>query len=72
MSERVLEVLKEKFGAAILETHAQFGDETAKEFETALAHAKQDLDQAFSLKQQLDDSTPDTERTRATPGTPFI
>lgn len=40
---------------------AQFGDETAKEFETALAHAKQDLDQAFSLKQQLDDSTPDTE-----------
>lgn len=29
MSERVLEVLKEKFGAAILETHSQFGDDTA-------------------------------------------
>lgn len=29
MSERVLEALKEKFGAAILETHSQFGDDTA-------------------------------------------
>ena len=29
MSERVLEVLREKFGDAILETHAQWGDETA-------------------------------------------
>jgi len=29
MSERVLEVLKEKFGDAILETHAMWGDETA-------------------------------------------
>ncbi len=40
---------------------AQFGDETAKEFDEALAHAKQELDQAFSLRQQLDDSVPDTE-----------
>lgn len=40
---------------------AQFGDETATEFETALAHARQDLDAAFALKQQLDDETPDTE-----------
>jgi NADH-quinone oxidoreductase subunit C len=29
MSARVLDLLKEKFGAAILETHAQFGDDTA-------------------------------------------
>jgi len=29
MSERVLEVLREKFGDAVLETHAQWGDETA-------------------------------------------
>lgn len=29
MSERVLETLREKFGAAILETHSQFGDDTA-------------------------------------------
>lgn len=29
MSERVLTVLKEKFGAKILETHSQFGDDTA-------------------------------------------
>ena len=29
MSKRVLDLLKEKFGAAILETHAQFGDDTA-------------------------------------------
>lgn len=29
MSVRVLETLKEKFGDAILETHAAFGDETA-------------------------------------------
>jgi hypothetical protein len=32
-----------------------------REFETALSHAKEDLDQAFALKQQLDDRTPDTE-----------
>lgn len=29
MSKKVLDLLKEKFGAAILETHAQFGDDTA-------------------------------------------
>jgi NADH-quinone oxidoreductase subunit C len=29
MSERVLTVLKEKFGDAIVETHSQFGDDTA-------------------------------------------
>jgi NADH-quinone oxidoreductase subunit C len=29
MSERVLEVLKKRFGDAIVETHSQFGDDTA-------------------------------------------
>jgi NADH-quinone oxidoreductase subunit C len=29
MSERVLQVLREKFGVAILETHSRFGDDTA-------------------------------------------
>ena len=29
MSERVLEVIKSKFGAGVLETHSQFGDDTA-------------------------------------------
>jgi len=29
MSKRVLEILSEKFGDDVLETHAQFGDETA-------------------------------------------
>jgi NADH-quinone oxidoreductase subunit C len=28
MSERVLEVIKQKFGAGVLETHSQFGDDT--------------------------------------------
>jgi DNA repair exonuclease SbcCD ATPase subunit len=41
---------------------AQFGDAAAAEFEAALAQAKADLDRAFSLQQQLDDSTPDTEQ----------
>ena len=29
MSKKVLELLKQKFGDAILETHSQFGDDTA-------------------------------------------
>jgi hypothetical protein len=40
---------------------AQFGDEAAAEFEQALASARQDLDQAFSLKQKLDDADEDSE-----------
>ncbi len=40
---------------------AQFGVATAREFADALEAAKHDLDQAFGLKQQLDDATPDTE-----------
>ena len=45
---------------------AQFGDAATVEFETALATAKQNLDEAFGLRQQLDDATPDSEQdTRA-------
>ncbi|NLP83817.1 TPM domain-containing protein [Microbacterium sp. CFH 90308] len=40
---------------------AQFGDAATAEFEAALATAQQNLDEAFSLKQQLDDATPDAE-----------
>ncbi|MCW3493856.1 TPM domain-containing protein [Microbacterium sp. SSM24] len=45
---------------------AQFGDEATVEFEQALARAKANLDEAFTLKQQLDDATADSEQdTRA-------
>ncbi|HWI31270.1 MAG TPA: TPM domain-containing protein [Microbacterium sp.] len=40
---------------------AQFGDAATTEFEAALSTAKQNLSQAFTIKQQLDDSTPDSE-----------
>lgn len=40
---------------------AQFGDDAAREFEIALASAKTQLDEAFSLKQRLDDAEPDSE-----------
>lgn len=41
---------------------AQFGDAAAAEFEETLTRAKANLDQAFSLQQQLDDEVPDTEQ----------
>ena len=41
---------------------AQFGDAATTEFEAALATAKQSLDEAFELKQTLDDATPDSEQ----------
>ena len=41
---------------------AQFGDEATAEFAQVLALARQYLDHAFSLKQQLDDDIPDTEQ----------
>lgn len=41
---------------------AQFGDAATAEFEATLAQAKASLDEAFSLKQQLDDATPDSEQ----------
>nr|BFF10783.1 hypothetical protein GCM10025699_20860 [Microbacterium flavescens] len=45
---------------------AQFGDAATAEFEQALATAKTNLDEAFTLKQQLDDAIPDSEQdTRA-------
>jgi uncharacterized membrane protein YgcG len=39
---------------------AQFGDAATTEFEAALATAQRSLDEAFGLKQQLDDATPDS------------
>ncbi|MET0295863.1 MAG: TPM domain-containing protein [Microbacterium sp.] len=39
---------------------AQFGDAASAEFEQALATAKENLNKAFTLKQQLDDATPDS------------
>lgn len=41
---------------------AQFGDAATTEFEAALATAQQSLDEAFALKQKLDDATPDAEQ----------
>lgn len=40
---------------------AQFGDEAAREFESALASAKAQLDEAFALRQKLDDESPDSD-----------
>lgn len=40
---------------------AQFGDAIAEEFSQVLAQAKNGLDEAFRLKQQLDDEIPDSE-----------
>ncbi|MDN3494561.1 TPM domain-containing protein [Planococcus sp. APC 4015] len=40
---------------------AQFGDAATVEFEQALATAKENLNAAFTLKQQLDDATPDSD-----------
>ncbi|WP_279367512.1 TPM domain-containing protein [Microbacterium testaceum] len=45
---------------------AQFGDAAAAPFTEVLAQAKADLERAFSIQQQLDDSTPETpEQQRA-------
>jgi uncharacterized membrane protein YgcG/predicted nucleic acid-binding Zn-ribbon protein len=41
---------------------AQFGDAATTEFEAALATAQQSLDEAFGLKQKLDDEVPDSEQ----------
>jgi hypothetical protein len=40
---------------------AQFGDAATTDFAAALETAKDNVNKAFALKQQLDDSTPDTE-----------
>lgn len=45
---------------------AQFGDAATVEFEQALQTARENLNKAFTIKQQLDDTTPDSdEQTRA-------
>ena len=45
---------------------AQFGEESTAEFEAALVEARERLDQAFHLQQQLDDDVPDSpEQQRA-------
>ncbi|MEV4687737.1 TPM domain-containing protein [Microbacterium sp. LWH3-1.2] len=41
---------------------AQFGDAATIEFEAALATAQQSLDEAFGLKQKLEDHLPDSEQ----------
>ncbi|HEY5629006.1 MAG TPA: TPM domain-containing protein, partial [Candidatus Limnocylindrales bacterium] len=43
---------------------AQFGDEAAAPFTQALAGAKADLKSAFTIRQQLDDATPETPAQR--------
>jgi uncharacterized membrane protein YgcG len=40
---------------------AQFGEQATLEFSAALANAREKLTQAFTLKQQLEDTTPDSE-----------
>lgn len=46
----------DEFGFAL----AQFGEEKTREFQTVLATARAQLTEAFGLKQQLDDSRPDS------------
>ncbi|MFD9946140.1 TPM domain-containing protein [Nonomuraea sp. NPDC059023] len=43
---------------------AQFGEEAAQPFAEALEYAKGELDQAFRLRQQLDDEVPEDDVTR--------
>jgi hypothetical protein len=40
---------------------AQFGDAATVEFQQALQTARENLNRAFTIKQQLDDATPDSE-----------
>jgi uncharacterized membrane protein YgcG len=40
---------------------AQFGDAATVEFQQALQTARENLNRAFTIKQQLDDTTPDSE-----------
>lgn len=57
MSERVLEVLKTKFGASVLETHSQLGDDTAvvdpKVWKAACTFLKNDPQMAFDMMVDL-------------------
>lgn len=70
-----LDVLEKQAASALVETddavktsaqelqfaEAQFGEAATVEFEQALVKARANLDEAFTLKQQLDDETPDSE-----------
>lgn len=51
---------KEELGFAV----AQFGDESTAQFTEVVAAAKSKLDEAFSIKQQLDDEVPDSIQQR--------
>lgn len=51
-----LKTSEQELGFAV----AQFGDEATGDFTATLASAKSKVAQAFTLKQQLDDATPDT------------
>ncbi|MGO4692567.1 TPM domain-containing protein [Glaciibacter sp. 2TAF33] len=67
--------LKQRAGSALVQTDdaiktseqelgfaiAQYGTEAAQPFRAALATAKQQITQAFTLQQKLDDAVPDTE-----------
>jgi uncharacterized membrane protein YgcG len=43
---------------------AQFGDDATEPFVAAIAAARDDLKRAFTIRQQLDDSTPEDDATR--------
>ncbi|MEV4683482.1 TPM domain-containing protein [Streptomyces kurssanovii] len=43
---------------------AQFGEEAARPFHEAVAHARQELTAAFRIRQQLDDAYPEDDATR--------
>ena len=51
---------EEELGFAV----ASYGEESTEAFRTALADAKAKVAQAFTLQQQLDDATPDTDEER--------
>jgi uncharacterized membrane protein YgcG len=70
-----LEELERRAASALVETDdaiktsaqelgfatAQFGESATAEFEAAIATARQNLDEAFTLQQQLADATPDSD-----------
>lgn len=57
MSERVLKVLREKFAAAVLETHSQVGDDTAvvdpKQWKAICTFLRNDPQMAFDMMVDL-------------------
>jgi NADH-quinone oxidoreductase subunit C len=57
MSVRVLQVLQERFGAAIVETHSNFGDDTAvvdpKSWKSICAFLRNDPQMAFDMMTDL-------------------